>query len=620
VVNTAGDWIEGIIAKHTVKKEGQFLYTDGKPVNKTVDDFVEQTYRITKKMDHLIEMGKYNNSEKNRIKQQMARELNVLFPKIPWLQQYVDFVYRTLDKGDVKFQQKKFMTDLKKMISANLDTIHARLVKQYTRPSTQDGPPLSLDDAIARLNRGRNTRKVQIINALRWTKGDDAKVGDLLASMDSVSISLMEKAAVDLAAEQYLRSDSRLNRFINETIKKHPIAGLFLAPIAPFPRVALNITRLAYKYSPANVISTLNQALKNKNMFSEGYTGDIDLFAQANLNKEIGRTGVGFVLYSVGALMAALGMIDIDDDDIDGMVLTAGAFKLRLSDLAPGLTGLVVGAAVIKGSENGFFDEAGVREGLNAVYDATLLGNIDYMFKYNRGVSDIGGSLAANYMGQYVPAALRLINKFGAKKQLSNDFFGKIITNALSGIPVASALLPNRVDPYTGNKQQKIENIWDVVFSLSPVKVRHDRFDGARGIAEENDAKTQGLQGSFKINGDDIRLNNREREKYASLRGTIVNDKIKEFSNDKKIYDVIINNTRTSKRYSQMSAEERKLVLSRIYESATELTKIKYWIDLNNVYVFTTYDKMNEHKNYFGTNKNVRVIPGFSGSKFIKIE
>ena len=99
-------------------------------------------------------------------------------------------------------------------------------------------------------------------------------------------------------------------------------------------------------------------------------------------------------------------------------------------------------------------------------------------------------------------------------------------------------------------------------------------------------------------------------EELQRNRGIAINDLLTEFYRDERVYSVIADGKERKLRYSQMTDEQRKTIVNRIYNNATEYSKALYWIKQGHSYTTSSRDTMIDIGNIFGVQVNYRKNKG----------
>lgn len=432
----------------------------------------------------------------------------------------------------------------------------------------------------------------------------------------------------------YLRKEGNFTRIVNDLKARNPALNILLGAIIPFPKVIESTTIQILKHSPFGLARGLVRYFM---LTKKGYTVDstkkglarfvkvefdsktgkpknIDPFYLADTQEQIvqGATGTSFLI--LGAVLNLLGLLVFDDDDeYGGVVLKIGNVKIGLSTLAPSMTPIMMGAAL------GYTEQyPNLLDRVTRVFnDATLFGTFDSFF----GNSSLGGFVAAttsNYFTQYVPSLFRAVSKMGVDQtKVSYNYnsiggwFSTTWNRMLSSMPLINMTLPKKINPYTG-KPYKYYNstLFSIVNVILPAKLTYDTDTEISEESKRLGAATTGASGNFKINGEQYNLRGKDLEELQRNRGIAINDLLTEFYRDERVYSVIADGKERKLRYSQMTDEQRKTIVNRIYNNATEYSKALYWIKQGHSYTTSSRDTMIDIGNIFGVQVNYRKNKG----------
>ena len=438
---------------------------------------------------------------------------------------------------------------------------------------------------------------------------------DIVNAMSKSDVELFMDSCKQRTFEQYFKNSNWLSKWASNLSQKHPIAASLTSLVLPFPKVAANIMTMAYKYSPLGFISALRQWSVVKQMDAAGYKGVRDAFARAKLTRTTAQATVGTVMCIAGLILASLGFVDIDDDDYLGPALHIGDLRISLSNLAPSMTTFSVGAAMMWAWKN---DQSAALKALDVLYDNTLLGNIENVFRYGDPTKYIE-NLSINYVSQYVPAMLKLFAKFTTNQAMidkSGSYFEKLGKTFVSGIPFAANLLPKKINPYTGEflTNTGSKNVFfNFMEAISPLDFKTTTKSKTQKEAERLGTESSGLTGKFKINDKEYDI---DKVTYSKYRATYIQNTFDDIMNGKQKVTV---EDETGKRitttYDKLTDKQKKNVLSRLYTEATNITKIKWWTDQGNKYVVTDRDLYNEYRKQF---KNIIYKKTWTKSKFVE--
>ena len=438
---------------------------------------------------------------------------------------------------------------------------------------------------------------------------------DIVNAMSKSDVELFMDSCKQRTFEQYFKNSNWLSKWASNLSQKHPIAASLTSLVLPFPKVAANIMTMAYKYSPLGFISALRQWSVVKQMDASGYKGVRDAFARAKLTRTTAQATVGTVMCIAGLILASLGFVDIDDDDYLGPALHIGDLRISLSNLAPSMTTFSVGAAMMWAWKN---DQSAALKALDVLYDNTLLGNIENVFRYGDPTKYIE-NLSINYVSQYVPAMLKLFAKITTNQAMidkSGSYFEKLGKTFVSGIPFAADLLSKKINPYTGEflTNTGSQNVFfNIMEAISPLDFKTTTKSKTQKEAERLGTESSGLTGKFKINDKEYDI---DKVTYSKYRATYIQNTFDNIMNGKqKVTVEDENGKRITTTYDKLTDKQKKNVLSRLYTEATNITKIKWWTDQGNKYVVTDRDLYNEYRKQF---KNIIYKKTWTKSKFVE--
>jgi hypothetical protein len=438
---------------------------------------------------------------------------------------------------------------------------------------------------------------------------------DIVNAMSKEDVELFMDSCKQRTFEQYFKNSNWLSQWASNLSQKHPIAASLTSLVLPFPKVAANILSMAYKYSPLGFLSAARQWSVVKQMDAAGYEGVRDAFARAKAGRTTAQATVGSFMMLAGLILASLGFIDIDDDDYLGPSLKVGDWKVSLSNLAPSMTTFSVGAAMMWAWKN---DQSATLKALDVLYDNTLLGNIENVFRYGDPSKYIE-NLSINYFSQYVPAVLKLFAKFTTNQEMidkSGSYFAKLGKTFASGIPGIANLLPKKINPYTGETLTGTgtRNVFfNFIEALSPLDMRFDVKSATQKEAERLGTESSGLSGTFKVNDKEYGV---DKVTYAKYRANYIQENFEQIlSGKQKVTVEDDNGKRITTTYEKLTDKQKKNVINRLYTEATSMTKIKWWTDQGNKYVVTDRDQYNEYRKMFN---NIIYKKNWSKSKFVE--
>lgn len=355
---------------------------------------------------------------------------------------------------------------------------------------------------------------------------------------------------------------------------------------------------------------------------SDFKVSDVSLAQQEGI-RHMSNAALGSFYMIAGAIFAALGWVDVEEDDYLGVCINFNdTVRISLSDLSPIAGSFSMAAAFAYGVKN---DKNGFELALNTLYDNTLLGTIENVFRYS-SPEKYAENLMVSYTTSLIPSVLKLMNKItsnGVVKDKSGTLIMRIIKSLGASIPFISNLVPDKINPYTGEKQYSNGTanwFFNSLIALSPLKGEIHAFNDLENSARLYDAETTGLSGTFTINNKEFKIKDNEKQKYAKYKAEYNNKQFEKIISGQE--KITIKNTETgkyeTKKYSDLTDEEKQRVLKNLYSNSTEITKIKYWLDQGNYYYTTDRDQYLEYKKLFGNSARIVYKKKWSKSKFVE--
>ena len=191
----------------------------------------------------------------------------------------------------------------------------------------------------------------RMVDSLAEAKTNSAEqhkvISDIFDNLQEFNISTAEELKTRISElETKLETDNNAeNRKELETLNK---LALDLDIAAKKIKDYNKVIQKAFDTEPANV----------KDYQSDEAAQAITGFNSIELRRRAAKATIGTVMYFVGFLLKAFGILDKDEEDYMGIVLNIAGLKVRLTDINPVASPIVLGAStwdVIKG-EN--FDSA----------------------------------------------------------------------------------------------------------------------------------------------------------------------------------------------------------------------------------------------------------------------
>ena len=565
------------------------------------------------------EKNRYDSSASSQSAKHAETEINKKSKNaiIKGLAYAQDLVYKGLETGplgDRTTLTKLVIENMAMFTTANSDKILNALEKMYgTVEQIQKKASIPVE------------QKAVLIKAL--TTKDSVDIFEAAITDADYFTNTIMKLSSQRACEQLFKNDNVFSNMLLNISEKSPVADFLIGVIMPFYKVGSNIISMAYKYSPLNFINALKQTSIAEQVTSADYKGYIKGTEVAEAHQKYAQATVGTVLWAAGMFAAMCGLIDYDEDDYLGPAVNMFGVRVGLSNAAPSLTTFSLGAVLMDSFKKG--EGVNINKLAGVLYDNTLLGSIENMFKYDTESTLEGATVS--YLTSYIPAVMKLITKTidPYAKDKTGNLSDKLWKSLVASIPGLSYMVPSKINAYTGQMQTHygsddasfwgmIENIMGAV---SPFDVSfEDKYTSElQKEAERLGAGTTGTTGRFTYNGNDVAVLGNEKEALAKFRANYINTQYDKIVSGKQLVTVEDENgKRITTQYSKLTDTQKKNVIDKLYTDATSYTKVKYWVDSGNYYYTSNQNEYDNLIRVLGKNTNIKYNKTWSKSKFVE--
>lgn len=381
----------------------------------------------------------------------------------------------------------------------------------------------------------------------------------------------MEKVstmALISSLEVVYKSDNKMFRAIEKIFSASGLTKFLGSVIIPFPRVSSNMLIQIHKFSPFGLGQFVFKALK---IGVYGMQVDADNTESQMILYQLAKDGVkgmlGTALYSLGFLLAGLGIMKLDTDkDYHGFVLTIGDVKIDISNVASMAYPIIVGAAFDWTHKT--FPQA-LESAAQEVSTITFLGNVfDTFNSYN--IADIPEQLVDTYVLSYIPAILKTVYKNipGSLGGMYEKSYAG--TNALSKLFLEAfpIFAPNKIDPFTGEDQLRYaKNFWflNALNAISPLQVFvYPKTDAQREAERLGETTGNRTTKTAAFDGTTVTLTEKQLRAYNRYKG--------------KAYNWVSNKIITSSAYKNATDEQKAKLLASARAYASQLAKVEMWL------------------------------------------
>lgn len=528
-----------------------------------------------------------------------------------------DFIYKGLETGPLG--DRPTLTD---MVIENMTMfVTANKDKILTNISTKFGTI----EQIKKKKSIPNDQKVKLIKALTTQNNIDV-LEAVMTDEDYFSSTIMRMSS-ERACEQLFKNDNMFSDILRKAADKSPVADVMIGVVMPFYKVGSNILSMAYKYSPLNFVSALKKMSIAEQVTSEDYKGRIRGTEVAEKDRAFAQASIGTALWIAGIIAANIGLIDYDDDDYLGPAVNMFGVRVGLSNAAPALTTLSLGAVLTDSLKKG--EGVNINKIADVLYSNTLLGNIENIFKYDTE-STLEG-VTVSYLTSYIPAVMKLITKVTDpySRDKTGDLGDKLWKSTLAAIPGLSYMVPSKINAYSGQSQTRYgsadASFWgmieNIIGAINPFDISYeDKYlTDIQKEAERLNVPTSGVTGRFTYNGTDVAVLGTEKENIAKFRANYINNQYSKIVNDKQLVTVETEDgKRITTTYSKLTDKQKQNVINKLYTDGSNYAKIKYWIDSGNSYYTSNQTEYNNLINILGKNNKIIYKKTWSKSKFVE--
>ena len=443
--------------------------------------------------------------------------------------------------------------------------------------------------------------------------------------------------ALDDAQQLYLRKSNNFTKWYAKMSYEFPVLGLLFTSFLPFAKVTANITSFLIRFSPFNWVKVLADAAAYKyqtqTLFIEtvetrvdpitGKTyealiqkkvmrgGDADKARQrgsqlydivpqfANIiGRDISSATIGTVLFAMGIAAGLSGVLDWDEDTYGNLVIRVGDYAITIDLLSPGISALLLGASITSKTK---MNDKTWDTFADVLSNLTLLGTFDDILRYNDNVGDVVASAWGTYLLQYVPALFKSVARVidPSLKKTGSKWYYRLA----AALPGFTYLVPNRVDPYTGeyvndDGTHRWLNLMQIVL---PTRIIKESTNYLELEAIRLGTTTTGPSGRLQYNDDVIVLTGKEKEQYEQRRGAYVRSLGNKMVSSKEYLDAPDELSKEIKKAT--GKRDRKDMLEWVYSKASKYAKIEYWLNKGNTYTTSDVNEYQELVAIFGPDK-----------------
>lgn len=400
--------------------------------------------------------------------------------------------------------------------------------------------------------------------------------------------------AMGLALRDYMHSDNIFNKFERMMIEKNEAVYIIYKLLVPYASSAWNWFKGMLNYSPIGLLNAINKfrhleesITKNEVKWMNGASDIPPELTEHFIRRDLGAGVIGTIGWILGAILAGLGVIGIDDDDYGVPKIRLGNLVVDISDIF-GASSILSGAALVSGLKDGDLMKA-LNQSAQITFDSFPLMDILQNDMFSSGLADLLATKTESIALSFIPNFITYVS--GA------TYTGKINKNTFwarlgAKIPFVGNFLPKKVNPYDGSTGSIIDIINRVVpyFSWEAATLNESKTN-------ELGLNKKQIRGQYTINGEKFNVAGKDLQTLNESYGKWnANDLSKFYTNQMRV-KVKTDTGYKELTYNQMSDRQRKNAVQSIMSNNAELAKIYAWTKAGNKYYATAemYEKLHKH-------------------------
>lgn len=400
--------------------------------------------------------------------------------------------------------------------------------------------------------------------------------------------------AMGLALRDYMHSDNIFNKFERMMMEKNEAVYTIYKLLVPYASSAWNWFKGMLNYSPIGLLNAINKfrhledsIIKNQEKWMNGASDIPPELTEHFIRRDLGAGTIGTIGWILGAILAGLGVIRLDDDDYGVPKIRLGNLVVDISDIF-GASSILSGAALVSGLKDGDLMKA-LNQAAQVTFDSFPLMDILQNDMFSTGLADLLATRTESIALSFIPNFITYLS--GA------TYTGKINKNTFwarlgAKIPFVGNFLPKKVNPYDGSTGSIIDIINRVVpyFSWESATLNETKSE-ALGLN-----KTQ-IRGQYTINDEEFNVTGKDLQTLNESYGKWNASDLSKFYTNQMRVKVKTDTGYRELTYNQMTDRQRKNAVQSIMSNNAELAKIYAWTKAGNKYYATAemYEKLHKH-------------------------
>lgn len=372
--------------------------------------------------------------------------------------------------------------------------------------------------------------------------------------------------SVILANADYMHKQSGFGAALRALKSVNPKLYEAVNILAPFLNSQWNWFVEAFKYTPIGLLGSiieLNRLEKNidraANLRGRKEMSIAPEFTQYLLRRDVGKGIVGMMLSGFGAMLAALGVMGIRDDD-DKIYVYVGDVKVDITNVF-GSSSVLMGAGIVSMlKDNKSFTDV-ITQAVNAMLDGFILKDVLERYKYDSSFLDTLLNMTESTLKSFVPQFWQLIVRMSSMRKVkySKGFLGAFerwVNSFVPGQPAGRS----KINPYTGKAYTKY-SLPVLGELLRGTGITWDNISDGEMLCQSLGVDKGELTGSITVDGKKQTIKDIEalNKKYGEL-------------NAKDL--AVVEKTRG---WSRKTDKEKAKTLESIFARNAEIAKIYQW-------------------------------------------
>ena len=416
---------------------------------------------------------------------------------------------------------------------------------------------------------------------------------DLSKPLSRETLDLFAEAVI-LASQDFMHKESALGTMMNSLKEKHPNAYAVANIFFPFLNASFNWFTESLKMSPFGLAKAIWNSAHLETMITNidekranGQVLPSTKAVQYLVRRDIGKGIIGSILWGLGAILAAVGWIRIEEED-DKPYVYISDIKLDIGDIF-GSSSLLVGAAIVSvaGRDEATFDDI-LGTTFNLLLDGFIGKDLWETSRWNNNMYEFMLSYTESFMKSFVPQIVQLIIRATNNHNITygSGILGSIQRWLNSFVPT-QLFGDKRVNPYTGELETKyaIPFLGEILKSgLFGIRIVWEDVSAGEILAKEYGVNKNPIEAEITING--VKTSLGDKNQLNQYYGKLNANSLSELQNERHLVEMPDGSFETLS-WKQMTDDQRKNVIERTFTKNATYAKVYMWTQVLNRKYYT---------------------------------